>query len=263
MERSFLKIVEFYCEYQRVPRLTTREITERKFGARLDGILAHDEKIEALRHLEEFGLLEIPESPESVDDLLDSDGADLLEDTSGVLDTSSLPAPPRAKRTDPEDVAQKSKSEDSAAFDPLFAQKHEELRSRQAKLAPFGGESSIEPGAFFVLSGLMLFVAELGAKQPVSGKRVWYKQRTRNADQATGFMYVLRSLSDAPQISSIEKLHKIGFSRGTRAGSSPPAAKKNSTPQRSWVPASSSTTAKRTSRNASRTRPRVPGWMPA
>ncbi|TLP93282.1 GIY-YIG nuclease family protein [Nesterenkonia salmonea] len=251
LERSFLEIVEFYREHQRIPSSTTREIAERKLGARLDGILANDEKIQALKHLDEFGLLEVPEAPESLDELLDSDGADLLEDTSGILDTSSLPTPPRAQRTDPEEVAQRIKSEDFKEFEPLFAQKHEELRNGQAKLVPFGGESSIEPGAFFVLSGLMLFVAELGEKQPVPGKRVRYKQRTRTIfengtesslyrrslagrlyeqegfavvdanhgeilpdDQATGFIYVLRSLSDDPQISGIENLYKIGFSRG-------------------------------------------------
>lgn len=251
LERSFLEIVEFYRERQRIPSSTTREIAERKLGARLDGILANDEKVQGLKHLDEFGLLEVPEAPESLDELLDSDGADLLEDTSGILDTSSLPTPPRAQRTDPEEVAQRIKSEDFKEFEPLFAQKHEELRNGQAKLVPFSGESSIEPGAFFVLSGLMLFVAEVGEKQPVPGKRVRYKQRTRTIfengtesslyrrslagrlyeqegfavvdashgeilpdDQATGFIYVLRSLSDDPQISGIENLYKIGFSRG-------------------------------------------------
>lgn len=33
-------------------------------------------------------------------------------------------------------------------------------------------------------------------------------------DEATGYVYVLRSLSDDPQISAISDLYKIGFSRG-------------------------------------------------
>lgn len=251
LERSFLEILEFYREHQRIPSSTTREIAERKLGARLDGIRANEDKVEALKHLDELGVLEVAEPPGNLDELLGSEGADLLEDASGVLDTSSLPTPPRAERTDPADVAQRVKSEDFEAFKTMFAQKHQELRNGQAKLVPFGGEAGIEPGAFFVLSGLMLFVAELGAKQPVPGKRVRYKQRTRTVfengtesnlyrrslagqlyeqdgfavvdagygeilpdDQATGFIYVLRSLSDDPQISDIENLYKIGFSRG-------------------------------------------------
>lgn len=59
LERAFLEIVEFRREHERVPSSTTREIAERKLGARLDGILANDEKIEALKHLDEFGLLDV------------------------------------------------------------------------------------------------------------------------------------------------------------------------------------------------------------
>ena len=34
-------------------------------------------------------------------------------------------------------------------------------------------------------------------------------------DEVSGYIYVLRSLSDDPQIAGIKDLHKIGFSRGT------------------------------------------------
>ena len=69
----------------------TREIAERKLGARLDGILANEDKIAALKHLDEFGLLEAPEAPASIDDLLEGDDLDLLGDESGLLDVSDLP----------------------------------------------------------------------------------------------------------------------------------------------------------------------------
>ena len=57
LERSFQEIVEFYRQHRRVPRSDVREIAERKLGARLDGILANEEKLAALTHLDEFGLL--------------------------------------------------------------------------------------------------------------------------------------------------------------------------------------------------------------
>ena len=50
LERAFLEIVEFRRAHGRVPSSTTREIAERKLGARLDGILANEEKIAALKH---------------------------------------------------------------------------------------------------------------------------------------------------------------------------------------------------------------------
>ena len=112
LERAFLEIVEFRREHERVPSSTTREIAERKLGARLDGILANDEKIEALKHLDEFGLLDAPEPPGSLDNLLDGDAIDdLLGDDSGVLDVSDLPA--TRKPESPDSVAKRVKAEDS------------------------------------------------------------------------------------------------------------------------------------------------------
>lgn len=81
LERSFLEIVEFYREHARPPRSDTREIAERKLGARLDGILANDDKIAALRHLDEFGLLVEPEAPASLDDLLEGDALTIAKAT--------------------------------------------------------------------------------------------------------------------------------------------------------------------------------------
>ena len=76
LERAFLEIVEFRRAHGRLPSPTTREISERKLGARLDGILANDEKTQALQHLDEFGLLDVTEAPGSIDELLDADPLD-------------------------------------------------------------------------------------------------------------------------------------------------------------------------------------------
>jgi hypothetical protein len=252
LKRSFLEIVEFYREHRREPRSDTREIAERKLGARLDGILANEDKIAALKHLDEFGLLSEPEAPATLDDLLAGDDFGLLDDGSGLLDTSDLPA--RARRVDPDEVAQRVKSLDFDAFEPLLRQKHEELRAGISKLVSFGaagGQRAIKEGSFFVLSGVMLFVAEISEPQAAPGVRTRYKPRTRTIfengtesnlyrrslagqlyendglavvpaefeelladDEATGYVYVLRSLSDDPQIQEVPDLHKIGFSRG-------------------------------------------------
>ncbi|MDY1006340.1 GIY-YIG nuclease family protein [Curtobacterium sp. CFBP9011] len=252
LERSFLEIIEFYREHRRIPRSDTSEIAERKLGARLDGILANENKIAALNDLDEFGLLHEPEAPASLDDLLGGDDFGLLDDDSGLLDTSDLPA--RARRIDPNEVAQRVKSSDFGAFEPLFRQKHEELRAGLSKLVSFGaagGQRAIKEGGFFVLSGVMLFVAEITEPKAAPGVRTRYKPRTRTVfengtesnlyrrslagqlyengglavvpatfeelladDEATGYIYVLRSLSDDPQIQEVPDLHKIGFSRG-------------------------------------------------
>jgi hypothetical protein len=253
LERAFLEIVEFRRIHDRNPSSTTREIAERKLGARLDGILAADEKIAALKHLDEFGLLELADTPASIDDLLGSDDLDLLGDELGLLDTSDLPT--RARRVAPDEVATRVKSEDFAQFEPLFVQKHEELRAGTSKLVRFavaGGQQAIQAGKFFVLSGIMLFVADITDPQQAPGVRTRYKPRTRTIfengtesglfrrslagqlleqdgfavvaagpaeifpdDEATGYIYVLRSLSEDPQIANRPNLYKIGFTRGS------------------------------------------------
>lgn len=251
LERAFLEVVEFRRIHGRTPSSTTREIAERKLGARLDGILANDDKIAALKALDEFGLLETPEAPESIDDLLDSDDFDLLDDDSGVLDVSGLP--PRRQVYDDDGVARREKAQDFEQYDPMFKQKHAELSDGTSKLMAYPGMGHIVPGAFFVLKGVMLFIAEVGETQyKKSTVRENKRERLRcifengtessmyrqslairlsdedgqivieselaeilTDDEVSGYIYVLRSRSEDRQIAEIENLHKIGFTRDT------------------------------------------------
>lgn len=256
LERAFLEINEFYREHQRIPSSTTREIAERKLGARLDGILANEGKTEALEPLDEFDLLTPPEPPSSIEEVLAEDDLDLLTDDSGILDVSDLPT-----RKSPEtdfDIAQRKKAEDFEQFEHLFKQRHAELASGEYRLIPFPGAQVVQEDAFFILNGMMLFVAEVGESQRRrNGGRERIKQRLRvifengtesslfrqslatrlheqeglamarttvdlaeieDSDMQTGNIYVLRSLSDDPQIADIPDLYKIGFSRGEVEG---------------------------------------------
>jgi hypothetical protein len=250
LKRGFLEIVDFRRTYDRLPSSTTREIAERKLGARLDGILANDEKIAALKPIDEFGLLlETSEAPASIDDLLGGDDLDLLGDESGLLDVSDLPV--RRQVYDAEGAARREKARDFEQFEPLFKQKHEELREGSSKLLPYPGMTHIVPGAFFVLNGVMLFIAEVGEteykKTTVRENkrerlRCIFENGTESSmyrqslairlsdedgqivaeteapeilaeDRVSGYIYVLRSRSDDPQIAAIKDLHKIGFTR--------------------------------------------------
>lgn len=252
LERSFIEIRDFVYENGRQPSSSTHEIAERKLGARLDGIRNNPSKIEALNHLDDLDLLREPEGPSSLEDLLSltNDDLGLLGDPSGLLDVSKLPAD-RRKHEVYGPGAQREKSKDFEQFKHLFVQKHTELRHGVSKLVPFRGGRTIRPGAFFVLNGMMMFVAEVG--EPEYKKttvrenrrerlRLVFENGTESAmyrqslnirfgdgeggyevvpasfetiladDVATGWVYVLKSLSDDPQISSRTNLHKIGFS---------------------------------------------------
>lgn len=251
LERAFLEIVEFRRSEGRVPSSQTREIAERKLGARLDGFLANEAKAEAVKHLDEFGLLEVPAAPASLDELLASDDLDdLLGDDAGILDVSGLPVIKRPESA--ESVAQRVKAKDFEQFEPLFKAKHAELADGTFTLKPFTGMDLIREGVFFVLNGVMCFVAEVGEKVDlVIGGESRKKQRLRlvfengtesamydkslqtrmyetqgqvlartghdasdilDADVEGGHIYVLQSLSTDPLIANIKDLHKIGFS---------------------------------------------------
>lgn len=114
----------------------------------------------ALKHLDEPGSLGALTAPDSIDDLLNDDDLDLLGDESGLLDVSDLPARRQVRYSG--NVARREKSQDFERFDPLFKQKHAELRAGTSKLLPYSGMAQIVPGAFFVLNGIMLFIAEVG-----------------------------------------------------------------------------------------------------
>jgi len=245
LEQAFLEIVEFYRVHDRVPSSSTREIAERKLGARLDGFLA------AVRHLDEFGLLEAPETPASIDELLEGDDLDdLLGEDGGILDVSDLPVVKRPES--PDSVAQRIKSEDFELYEPLFKAKHAELADGTFQLMPFTGLDLIREGVFFVLNGVMCFVAEVGEDVDlvVGGKprqkqrlKVVFENGTESAmykqslmtrmyeaqgqvlartghdvgeildgDVESGHIYVLQSLSTDPLVANMADLHKIGFS---------------------------------------------------
>lgn len=253
LERAFLEIVEFNKTRGRLPSSTTRDIAERKLGARLEGILASEEKITALKPLDELGLLEFPETPESLDELLSSGGLDLLDDDLGLLDVSDLPQ--SASRREADSVARRKKATDFERFEHLFKAKHAELVANHFCLVRFTGLHTITEGQFFVLNGVMLLIAEVGEDNLTPNQdKFKRKQRLRivfengtessmyrqslsqrlfenegqavvrtghdvsevgDADQESGHVYVLRSLSTDPQVSSIPDLYKIGFSTTT------------------------------------------------
>ncbi|MCD4557719.1 GIY-YIG nuclease family protein [Schaalia sp. lx-100] len=160
LERAFMEIAEFYRDHGRVPSSTTHDVSERKLGARLDGFRANEAKAEAVADLDDFGLLAPPAAPENLDDLLEADELDLLDNNEDIFDVSSLPEVKR--NLDDVEIAVREKAKDFEKFEHLFKAKHAELAAGDAVILPFKGVSTIKPGRFFILGGLMLFIAEIG-----------------------------------------------------------------------------------------------------
>ena len=59
---------------------------------------------------------------------------------------------------------------DFEKFEPLFKQKHAELEQGTYSLTKFEGAQTIIPGAFFILRGVMAFIAEVGESEMKSLK---------------------------------------------------------------------------------------------
>ena len=244
---AFREVSDFYASYGREPSPDTLNIAERKLGARLVGIRSSESKMAELKPHDEHGLLKTEPAPSSLEDLLDGD-FDVLGGAAEIFDVSSLPT--RKSPIDDGDRAIRVKVKDFAAFEDHFKAKHHGLGDGSWTVAPFAGETSIREGRFFLINGLMCFVAEIhepkidrGEKKPRlrvifenGTESAMYRESLANrlyetggqalvrtavsdneigdADQETGYIYVLKSLSQHPDLCSLRDLYKIGFSRG-------------------------------------------------
>lgn len=220
----------------------------RKDPERMEHLKRYDEM--GLFEKKQNGVM-IPEIS-SIDDILKSGSSELLGDSmpndeaSSIFDTSSL----QKVTTMPEYVAKRKKMKDFAKFEEVFRKCHKELTEGKRKIVPFKNEQDIQPNSFYVLKGVLLYVETVGERNKIKGKtnarlrcifengtesdmllrslsaelykhgrRVTDNEDTlldnvREDDVSTGFIYVLRSLSTDPQISSIRNLYKIGFTTG-------------------------------------------------
>ena len=252
---GFQEIAEFTRTNGREPQRSPTDMSEAKLAMRLKAIRDNEDQAAALRGVDDLGLLGeappepepvlIPDAPpESVDDALAADPFGLL----GGEDIFDLKHVPKTQ-TMPEEVARRRPAEDFDSFEDLFSTCHAELRAGQRKLLPFRNPIEIESGKFFVLNGVLLFVAEMeeleldrirkanartrcifenGTESRLLMQSLasnLYKDGRRVTEPTTvtlermglqtetkmGHIYVLRSLSEDAQLEAFKNAHKIGF----------------------------------------------------
>jgi hypothetical protein len=241
LESSFLEIVDFYIEKDREPSPKTTDMAERKLGVRLRGIRVDDEKIEALKHLDSHGLLLPEEPPESIDQVFNDDTLGLFDDPTGILTLKNVPKNIQAA----EYKARQKKCDNFDNYSSLFSEKQRALIDGTSYTIQFVGEQSIAPGEFFILKGVMVYVAEKsetfinknekkdarlrliyenGTESDILMRtlaRELYRNGSRivkslkepdDGDELSGYIYVISSLSDNPKIANIANLYKIGYS---------------------------------------------------
>lgn len=250
---SFAEITEFVREHDRKPAKARSDVAEIKLYFRLDAILLNDEQREALAPYDELGVLSEPVAPESVEEAVESDPLGLLAEPE--VDLHELRHVPKPS-AEPDKVAQRSRCEDFEVFEPLFAQCQAELRARARHLAPFRNPYEIKPGSFYVLRGVLTYIAAEGDRRKEHGRtnarlRCIFENGTeadllllslssqlyrfgkavtdpeaKTADEveeqlgvegAKGFVYVLRSLSEDPEVVVRPDLYKIGYTTRSTA----------------------------------------------
>ena len=241
---AYMEIDAFVTQHGREPRVNPDDVSETKLAMRLKAMASNEEQRNALKPHDTLGLLKEPEPPKSLEDVLADDSAGLLDDPDDIFHIEHIPK----TRTSPERIARRAPCSDFERFAPLFAQCHAEIRTGARRLLPFKNPQQIKEGSFFVQSGVLVYIAHIGERrQDATGDsnarmRCIFENGTESdlllrslasqlyqdgktvsepeliqatpmeldPDTPMGIVYVLRSLSEDPQVKVIPHLHKIG-----------------------------------------------------
>lgn len=241
---AFEEIAEFTRRTGQPPAANPADIGEWKLAKRLEALAEDDDKRAMLEPHDDLGLLVAPAPPASIEEVASDDPFGLLGGGEDLFELRHVPKP----QTMPDDVARRRPAEDFEAFRQLFVDCHADLRAGRRKLVAFKNPLQIRPGRFFVQSGVLLYVAEVGeltrdeVKKSNARTRCIFENGTESAlllqslasnlyksgkrvtipddetlsemgldpDTPMASVYVLRSLSDDPQLAEFPALHKIG-----------------------------------------------------
>ena len=142
---------------------------ERTLAMRLRATRSKPELAERLNPLDRHGLLRDvePPSPSSLDELLDSDD-ELLNDPNESIFSLRHVRRPAAR---PDKVSERVACTEFEAFKPLFDRVAADLASGERNTMRFKNEQEIEAGGFFILNGVMAYVAEVNDPHVRNGKR--------------------------------------------------------------------------------------------
>jgi hypothetical protein len=247
---SFEEINDFVDIHGAEPQRDMGDMHEMQLHSRLKGLRNNPAKAEALREYDRHGLLSSSEEREvdSIDDILNGDVLGLLDDTEEIFTLKHVPK----QTTMPDYIGRRKICEDFDRYEPVFVKVQEDLRRGKRVLYPFKNEQQIREGYFFVLKGVLLYVAEAGKKEKIKGKmnarlrcifengtesdmllrslsaelykdgrRVseyhdtlvdYFPDTVEATDTLDGYIYVLKSLSMDDQIRAMDHVYKIGFS---------------------------------------------------
>jgi hypothetical protein len=173
IQQGFEEINQFIDRHKFSPGKGPRDrkITpsERTLQARLDTYRQNPDIIALLSPHDHHGLLRELDSlaPATLDELLDLDD-DLLNDPNESLFSFKHARAPSAR---PEKVASRMACKDFETFLPLFDEVANDLANGLRRTKKFANEMEIEPGGFFILHGVTVYIAEVKDFHVRNGKR--------------------------------------------------------------------------------------------
>lgn len=163
---GFEEIQRFVEEQKRTPEHgENNDIFERLYSVRLDRLRELEECYTLLEPLDHQGLLSGAgtANAEPLEAIDDDELLSELEELVGHSDITELRhVRSTSERQAAEEIANREKCEDFDQFEPLFEKVGIELKSGARITRPFGKDTSIEEGNFFILGGQLVYVAEVG-----------------------------------------------------------------------------------------------------
>jgi len=240
-----MEINEFFSLHGTEPK-SGGDIHEHKLASRLKHIRENKEQKDFLLKHDIYNLISKENKEiEVLSDIFNDDDLDLLsfEDES-ILDIKNVD---RINRKQAELVARRKPFKDFSRYEELFLNCQNYIKNGNYVLRDFK-HGDIKQGTFFVLSGILLLVdnivmesekdsygkedgrlrcifengTESGMKYrslqkalEINGKTVIAPEKAEiinQEDKETGFIYILKSLSNNPRIANSKNLFKIGFS---------------------------------------------------
>lgn len=164
--KLFLEVVAFRERTGRVPDSGARAPEEMRLGVRLNSFRKDPARASKLRHLDQFGLLDVPTEarvseaiPASIDDLIAS-GDDLLTTPDDhIFEFRETPAPPAKAETDT--IAERIVCKDFDAFRPIFDECIADIANGARATVPTSSTYQIEVGDMFIIDGALAYIADV------------------------------------------------------------------------------------------------------
>jgi hypothetical protein len=174
---SFQQINDFYAKYGKAPEANISNVSEYQLYSRLKSLREDPKKAEMLQSEDIYDLLfdsslSMVEEPgatyyrkpkkeiKSFSDILDDD-LDILGDDEGLFDFKHTP-----KVTSmPDYIGSRKVCYDFELFEPILKGCQLDLKEGKRRIKDFKNEQQIDVGYFFVLNGILLYVADVEEKK--------------------------------------------------------------------------------------------------